>query len=614
MEKHPLHLKTPELQKSEEVARAVEHQEQHTGEKIPNDPSGRIESYMDRLENIFLNPDEHVRERNLGMFRDKIYDKFIIKKENFPESYFELQQRIARERGQAVTEIPQNVREQIMDVAIQDQKHSLDAWMNYLTSNDAMYPPWFKYYAWNQITKLSQFDKERSEFKKRTESTVAPFPDIYREPLAQIADLYQKVKDNNKDPEARREFDKKFPALYAELTQKSLAASMENREETRGVWVRYNQGEQGAAQKLYESLEGKGTGWCTAGLSTAEQQIESGDFYVYYTNDSKGNPANPRLAIRMDGTQKISEVRGVLSHQNVEPLLQEILDEKLKEFGSEADAYRKKSEDMKRMTLLNEKHKRGEAFTKEDLQFLYEINGVVEGFGYEKDPRIAELLSGRNIGEDMLAVFECTRDQIAHVSNEITSATRAYVGHLESDIFKKLPATCDYIYTSFPDKRIYKRTAEVGGKSAEELVLQLEAGGIVLQKHIRRTFELNKELFNPAINSKDITFIDLTVEDLGFKTNVTLSQVYERAQYLGLELCPVYAGPAYFLKYKDSVLLRGNVIDVGMNSIVDPRGRFLKFCLIQWSDELELDEGWGELGEEIKANEAFIFCLPGSEA
>ena len=41
------------------------------------------------------------------MFRDKIYDAFIIKKENFPESYFELQKRIARERGQAVEEIPE---------------------------------------------------------------------------------------------------------------------------------------------------------------------------------------------------------------------------------------------------------------------------------------------------------------------------------------------------------------------------------------------------------------------------------------------------------------------------------------------------------------------------
>lgn len=102
MEKHPLHIKSPELQTSPEVHRAVVREERQTGEKIPNDPAERIEVYMDRLENVFLNPKESTRERNLEMFKDKIYDAFIIKKENFPESYFELQKRIARERGEAI--------------------------------------------------------------------------------------------------------------------------------------------------------------------------------------------------------------------------------------------------------------------------------------------------------------------------------------------------------------------------------------------------------------------------------------------------------------------------------------------------------------------------------
>ena len=65
MEKHPLHIKSPELQTSPEVNRAVVREERHTGEKMPNDPAERIEAYMDRLENIFLNPDEKKRERNL---------------------------------------------------------------------------------------------------------------------------------------------------------------------------------------------------------------------------------------------------------------------------------------------------------------------------------------------------------------------------------------------------------------------------------------------------------------------------------------------------------------------------------------------------------------------
>jgi hypothetical protein len=426
MEKHPLYLKNPELQKSLEVTRAVEKHERLEDQKLPNDPNARIDAYMDRLEKIFLNPDERKRERNLEMFRDKIYDALIIKRENFPDSYFELQKRIARERGQVVEEIPDNVREQMMDVAIEDQKHSLDAWIGYLTSDDAVYPAWFKYYVWNQIIKLSQFDKERGEFKKRTDSTVAPFPDIYREPLAQIADLYERVKDDNKDSEARIEFDKKFPSLYAELIQKSLAHQIENKENIEGRWIKYEQGNSEAAEKLFQSIEGKGTGWCTAGQSTAETQIESGDFYVYYTNDSEGNPVQPRLAIRMEGQDRIGEVRGVLLHQGVEPLMQEVLDDKLREFGGEADQYIKKSNDMKRLTAIEHAMNDGKPLSQEDLRFLYEIDSAIEGFGYDKDPRIEELRSKRNRKEDIEKICDCSPEYIVNDFFEITESTRVF--------------------------------------------------------------------------------------------------------------------------------------------------------------------------------------------
>ena len=437
--KHPLHIKNPELQTSPEVNRAVEREERKIEGKLPNDPSERIDAYMDRLENIFLYPDDKKKERNLEVFREKIYDTLIIKKENFPESYFELQQRIARERGQAVEEIPEHVRERMMDVAIEDQKHSLDAWIDYLTSSDAVYPAWFKYYVWTQITKLSQFDKERGEFKKRTSTTVAVYPDIYREPLAQIADIYLKVKEDNKnlkEPEIKEAFSMKFPALYAELISKSLAASMEGREEIRGEWVKYEQGDSSAAQKLFCSLEGKGTGWCTAGMSTAEAQIESGDFYVYYTNDASGTPTQPRLAIRMNGNNKIGEIRGILQHQEVEPLIQEVLEGKLSEFGNEADAYRKKSKDMRMLTSLAHKQEKNEPFTKDDLVFLYEINSSIDGFGYETDPRIEDIRALRDMRADISVATGFSPNEISFTKAEALSGTSKYhYGNLDLGSF-----------------------------------------------------------------------------------------------------------------------------------------------------------------------------------
>jgi hypothetical protein len=611
--KHPLHMKNPELQTSREVNRAVEREERKTEERVPNDPSERIDVYMDRLESIFLNPDERVRERNLEMFRVKIYDALIIKKENFPESYFELQQRITRERGQAVEEIPENVREQMMDVAIEDQKHSLDAWIDYLTSDDAVYPVWFKYYAWNQITKLSQFDKERGEFKKRTSTTVAPYPDIYREPLAQIADIYLKVREDNKhlrEPEIKEAFSKKFPTLYAELISKSLAASMEGREEIRGEWVKYEQGDSGAAEKLFQSLEGKGTGWCTAGKSTAETQIKSGDFYVYYTNDASGEPTQPRLAIRMDGNNKIGEVRGVLPHQGVEPLMQEVLDGKLSEFGSEADAYRKKSEDMRILTSLEHKKEKEEPFTKDDLVFLYEINSSIEGFGYQKDPRIAELRKDRNTEEDMLTIFECAKDQIAHVPSEITESTKAYVGQLEPGIFQKLPETLEHVYTSFPEKKIRRENVEIGGKSKEQLISEMQAEGINISDYAKLMMENLDFITGP--NREEAKLVRLTVADIGFKTNATTDQIYERAQALGLELCPPDTGPNYRLQYKDQPL--GEWVRIGMKQITDSGGDPGVFSLDRHDDGLWLGDDWARPGITWDPDVGFVFRFRKVEA
>ncbi len=424
MEKHPLHIKNPELQKSEEVQDAVEKKERlaiihnealrDSGvesslekEKIPNDPNERIEVYMDRLENVFLNPDEKTKQRNLEMLRPKIYDTLIIKPENFPESFFELQRRVAREQGHGDVEITPEMRERMIETSIEDQKHSLNAWINYLTSDDAVYPTWFKYYAWTQITKLSQFDKERGEFKRRTDKTVAPFPDIYREPLAQLCDLYEKVKEDNKalkDEEIREIFSKKFPSAYAEFIQKSLASQIEKKEGIEGEWIKYEQGDMSQAERLFNSLESKGTGWCTAGKSTAETQIKSGDFYVYYTNDEHGEPTQPRLAIRMNGKDQISEIRGILPHQNIEPIMQDVLNQKLEEFGQEADAYRKKSEDMKKVTALEHKQEKGEPFTIEELLFIYQVDSSIESFGYDEDPRIYEILQRRNTSDDTLAL------------------------------------------------------------------------------------------------------------------------------------------------------------------------------------------------------------------
>ena len=546
MEKHPLQVKIPELQKSEEVDKAVIKKERLEDLELPNDPNKRIEAYMERLEKIFLNPDEEKRERNIQMLRPAIYDRYIIKPEQVPESYFELQKQVARERGVAVEEIPEDVRNQMIETLIKDQKHSLDQWINYLTSNDAMYPTWFKYFVIRNILKLSQFDKSLGKFKSRTDSTVAPYPDIYREPLAKICDIYEKTIKEGK-PQNDPEFSKSFPKLYAELITESLAAKVESNEEIRGEWIKYEQDNMRDVQKLFQSLDGKGTGWCTAGHSTAEMQIRSGDFYVYYTYDANNEPAQPRIAIRMEGKDKIGEVRGILEHQAMEPTITPVLEEKLKEFGPEADQYKKKVEDMRRMTEIENKTKISQPLTREDLIFLYEIDQPIEGFGYDKDPRIEEIRKTRNSKQDAPVMFNCDPNQIATNEREIAENTKAYIGPLFPHIFTK---KIEHIYTSFPEGKIQKYETQIGGQTKDELEEEMKAKDIKISNYAQSL--LDNSDFKTQPNVENLNLIRLTVKDLEFSNYATTEQIYQKAQELGLDLCPAEVGPHLQLSYSGS--------------------------------------------------------------
>lgn len=617
--KHPLHLKYPDLQRSLEVRDAVEKKERLEDTKLANDPRERIDAYMDRLENIFLNKKGHIRERNIEMLQEKIYDAFIIKREHVPESYFQLQQRIARERGQEVESISPEIREQMIDTVIEDQKESLDRWVHYLTSNDAMYPTWFKYLVFRNVTQLSQFDKKLGKFKERTESTVATFPDIYYEPLAQIADLYQSVDKERgalQEPATRDFFNKKFPALYAELAQRSLAARMESGEETRGEWRKYEQGDMDHAEELFDSLQGKGTGWCTAGYSTAEMQIESGDFYAYYTYDKHGEPTQPRIAIRME-EDKIAEVRGILEHQQLEPQMQEVLDEKFKEFGPEADTYRKKSADMKLLTVIETKIRAAEELTSQELRFLYEIDSSIEGFGYEKDPRVEELQAMRNQEADLPLIFECDPADIAHSEQEITDTTKVYIGKLFPDFFNKVPSSVTHMYEYFPDIQIWMRKMEIGGLSRAELKLRLRDMWRYHDSDEQRLLDI----LPISREKQEISIVILSLGAMGFTRGATKKDVYKRAYELGLDLLPAEVGPHLRLQYIDQPT--DDDVNIGMESLqITPGIRGLSLdsnerVIFNISGDSMFDMGkrisatYGYQDSNYLEHQNFAFRLPG---
>ena len=427
-----------ELHNTEEVQSAAERTNKRTGEKVAQRPEAQIENYLDRFKEIIEREDETKKERGIEALKKLLHDKYIIKE--VPDSYFRLQVEIAKERGE---EYPQEITNEMYTEALEllqkDQEASLDYWIDYLSSEDAMYPDWAKYWAFRSMLNMSEYDKEKQSFGHRSKDTTAPFPDLNQEALATSIDYIlneargEHIDNPIEEPENEFAYEEKsvsdkdfqkllttenFAKYYAFAIEHVVVDNAELYKITEGEWRKFDQGSN--AEELVKSIQGKGTGWCTAGKATAETQVQRGDFYVYYSQNDLGDPKIPRLAIRME-EDSIGEVRGVAHKQEIDPYISDVLEEKMNDFGEEGEVYKKKSQDMKHLTSIDHKNKDGEVLTKEDLRFLYEMDGKIEGFGYGEDIRIKETLEGRDMKEDFSVALDVSKEKISFTQEEALS-------------------------------------------------------------------------------------------------------------------------------------------------------------------------------------------------
>jgi len=134
--------------------------------------SDQIQSYLDRISDL-INPPQMEghpnfdrKQRNINMLKHSLYDKIIIKPEEVPEAYFQsIIQRHANE-GRPIESIPEETKKDLVNSLIKDQRESLDTWIDYLSSADAKYPDWFKYYAIRSVLVMGRYDKEKRSFLK----------------------------------------------------------------------------------------------------------------------------------------------------------------------------------------------------------------------------------------------------------------------------------------------------------------------------------------------------------------------------------------------------------------------------------------------------------------
>jgi hypothetical protein len=514
-----LHQKDSELHTSQPVEHEVERQ-RAKGESVSQKPADKIYSWLKLVEDIHTKhrEDPTVFER----IKDYYHKEYVIKAEDVPESAFLLEQRVAREQGYGTIEITDEFRKRKSEQIILDQEESLDKWVNYLSSKDAAYPMWAKYWVFNSMVQMGKFEKSEKEengekkefgrFTKRTQDSVAAFPPLNPRALAMTIDTISSKVEEDQKPKTQREplqntsiklsanefqellTTERFSKIYAQFLIEMPEYSNEGLQETRGKWVKYEKGSD--PKPLVDSLEGHPLEWCTAGLDTARSQLQGGDFYVYYSINSSGEAKIPRIAIRMEG-DSIGEIRGIAPNQNLDPYIGPVLEKKLKDFP-DGESYKNKTADMQRVTLIETKVQKKEELSKEDLRFMYEIDSKIEGFGYKTDPRIEEILSSRDMKSDLSLATGYSKEQISTTETEaLSGGIKFHYGNIY------LPSLTSAEGLTLPDSiggGLYLRSLT----SAEGLTLPKSIGG---------------SLYLPSLTSAEgLTLPDSIGGDLGLSS------------------------------------------------------------------------------------------------
>ena len=461
----------------------------------------RLLNYFNRLEKIHKRVSESKNKSDEKLLKGFYYDLYVIKPEDIPESYFQNQVKLARERGYGNIELTNEDKKRMTDQVIEDQKHSLDKWIEYFLYDEESksYEMWEKYWVFQGLQNLGKYDKKTYKFSKRDKTTVYPFPPVEREFIFTTLHLMEDyIKDKKGDEEIKSALGSgNFKMLYEYVIKQSMLKDKLQSNTTSGKWVKYEQGSD--YNILRDSLQGYYTGWCTAaGENFAKSQLAGGDFYVYYSLDNNGEAKVPRIAIRMDGKNKIGEIRGIADKQNMEPEMMTILEEKIKEFP-DRDKYFKKEHDMKLLTLIDKKVNNNIELTLDELKFLYEVDSKIEGFGYEKDPRINEIKNKRNIKKDCALIFDVKEEEVA-LSQEEWEENQNKFKIFVSDL---------YLY---------------GLTSADGLVLPQSVGG---------------NLFLDNLTSAKGLVLPQSVGDNLFLDNLTSAEGLVLPQYIGgnLNLC-----------------------------------------------------------------------------
>ena len=419
-------------------------------EKLPGKNNERRNfAYLSRLDRMIEKHGDKVEQK----LWEASAENLVMEYEDIPEAYWKQQEQILRDNGQG-RELSRYEKEILAEDLIDKQRQSITSWANYLGDKNCPYPLWFKVYAFDGISKMSNtLNLDDADYNRRDNTTALSFPKLNAEILAkvyrQINDFYGVDKENwlaqHSDDEKLVSLVKSanFPKLYAKelVDTKVILKTPERTEDIHGDWFEYKLGDEEEIASLAE-----GTKWCVVDPNVAHNYLVYGQYgnpeedddydqdyededwedddyedddyddddqaetyehddvevenpeakFIIFRLEDPNSPgvfaSNGSASIRLDPDGTVAEVSGLNDGQAVEDALVPIVKKKALSLPG-GEKYLQKFDDKQTLIKLDNKMKEGEDLTKEELSFLYELDrpiATLDTYNRE-DPRIPEL-------------------------------------------------------------------------------------------------------------------------------------------------------------------------------------------------------------------------------
>ena len=386
-------------------------------EKLPGKNNERRNfAYLSRLDRMV--------EKYGNKAEQKIWEasaeNVVMDYEDIPEAYWKQQEQILRDNGQG-RKLSEYEKKILAEDLIDKQRQSITSWANYLGDKNCPYPLWFKVYAFDGISKMSNaLNLDDADYYRRDNTTALSFPKLNAEILAkvycQINDFYGVDKENwlaqHSDDEKLVSLVKSanFPKLYAKelVDTKVILKTPERTEDVHGDWFEYKLGDEEEIASLAE-----GTRWCVVDPNVAHNYLVYGEYghskstgadeesnskakFIIFRLEDPNAPgifaSNGSASIRLGPDGKVAEISGLNEGQAVEDALVPIVKEKALSLPG-GEKYLQKFDDKQALIRLDKKMEKGEDLTKEELSFLYELDRPIATLDTynEEDPRIPEL-------------------------------------------------------------------------------------------------------------------------------------------------------------------------------------------------------------------------------